>query len=180
MARGFQRLVAELSKLIPEGRAEAHEQWGAQFPNHRSLIRESLRNNLPECEAKIILNLEAAPRPKEWSISISHARDFGGWMAVPRPRRIGFDVELMDRIRTDVITRISSANEKSRAPFPQALWVAKESLYKALEHEQPAAITQLIISHWRTGDGSLAYFEAGPAQGVVLLEPPYVFAFSVI
>src|SRR5205085_2510007 len=100
------------------------------------------------------------------SVSISHTTNFGGWIAVPRPAQIGWDVELAERIKMPIIQRVCSKEEIAEAPRPEFLWCAKESFYKALEDQQPPTIIDLSIAEWTSLAPDMWSFKGyGPRNG---------------
>lgn len=144
MAQGFSTLIQEIQKILPAARGEGQSNWNANVSDHRQQIRASLRASLGGEGFD-----DSPPRPLNWSVSISHARFFGGWLAVPRPHRVGFDVEVSERIQPRIIERVCSRQEVAECPNPAFLWCAKESYYKCMEHDQPETISQLTVSNWK-------------------------------
>ena len=118
MATGFQRLSIELAKLEPSLKANGNPGMGSEIDDHRRLIRASLQEYLPGEQG--LEDLNSIPRPENWSISISHSKNFGGWLAVKRPKQVGFDCELQSRIRPEVIQRISTPEEIARCPISES------------------------------------------------------------
>jgi hypothetical protein len=179
MAGGFQRLIAQVHKHHPELRFQGTSLWGAAEAGYRDNIRASLREVLKPEEN----DLSKPPKSNTWSISISHAKHFGGWVAVPLPARIGFDVEEGRRISPAVIERMSTEQERKDCPNPAFLWCAKEAYFKALAQDQPQAITQLNISDWECVEADLYSFKAmphKPGRGWVLSHEPFLFGICLV
>ncbi|MGE0528351.1 MAG: 4'-phosphopantetheinyl transferase superfamily protein [Bdellovibrionales bacterium] len=156
MAAELQHLITEARAICPDLRAECHPEWGASQPGYREQIRDSLARSLPALgreERHSLANLSAPPRVSNWSISISHCQSHGAWVAVPRPWKIGFDLEQTKRLRRPLIERISTAEERQSAGRAEWLWVAKEAYFKALENEQPLTFAQLRIGDWSRAQG---------------------------
>jgi len=121
------------------------ENWSADLKEARSLIRESLSEFTQEDH----YDLSAPPKSKKFSISISHCSGLGGFTLVPLPQSIGFDIEVADRVKDAIATRISTPEEKAQAPSPALLWAAKESAYKSLlGPNQPPHFTVVVTGGW--------------------------------
>lgn len=148
---------------------EGYEDWSGQTKENRLKIRESVSDSLgdlTESDIEDIGDLTEHPRPHLWCVSISHTLDGGGWMAIRRPLQVGWDVEMKERIRLNIVERVSSLEEVNAAPAPALLWCAKEAFYKALEDEQPGTVVQLHISSWQAVDESVWTWEGvGPRNG---------------
>ncbi len=141
--------IHDLMAQWPDLRGQIDPSFGANANNeHRHKIRESIaRNlNLPIAE---ISDLSRPPETASWSISISHCPNLGGWVAIPRPATVGLDIEEKDRLRPEVIRRVSSENELKEAPHPAYLWCAKESHFKAVHANKNLTIGAIQISEWR-------------------------------
>lgn len=177
MAREILTLIDCLKPLVPGIRGLSAPEWGAHAGDHRSRIRDSLRDTLNISEGMEL----SPPRSTDWSISISHSRKEGGWLAVPRPARIGFDIEQIERIQPHIIERTCDRQEIAGCPNPAFLWSAKESLYKALEHEQPQAVTQLKINDWKKLNSNIFSFSSGRGDfGVLVVDEESIFAASLL
>lgn len=183
MADGFQRLVQILKEqgFVIEGRAKS--QWGAKEPGYRENIRTSLKEILnPEDQAELD-DLKCPPRPAKWSVSISHAPHYGGWLAIPLPARIGFDIEAEARIRKDIVERMSTQSEILECPNPAFLWCAKEAYFKSLAQDQPQAITQLTIGQWTELAPDVYSFKASPHKigyGWIVRAEPFLFGACLV
>lgn len=181
MAGGFQRLISLVHKHHPELRSQGTSLWGAKEQNYRANIRVSLKEVLQPAEK--VDDLSKPPKSAVWSISISHAANFGGWVAIPLPARIGFDVEEGRRISEAVIARMSTEIERKDSPNPSFLWCAKEAYFKALAQDQPQAITQLNISDWELVEPDFYSFKATPhkiGHGWVLNVEPFLYGICVV
>jgi 4'-phosphopantetheinyl transferase EntD len=185
MAADFSRIIEELKRGEPSIFGASDEGWGAEIQGHREKIRRDLKAALlkagePEHEA--LTDLKQPPRPVKFSVSISHTKGFGAWIACPRPHRIGFDVENQARIKCEIVERVSTPSELKAAPRFEYLWCAKEAHFKAMESDQPATISRLEISGWKEKNG-LFTFEGGktiPVEGFVLESPPYILAIALL
>lgn len=181
MAAGFQRLVSLVHKHHPDLRSQGTALWGAKEASYRNNIRASIQEILQPEEQ--VDDLSKLPKSKKWSISISHAANFGGWVALPLPARIGFDVEEGRRISPAVIERMSTPQEITDCPSPAFLWCAKEAYFKALAQDQPQAITQLNILDWNKLESDFYSFKAmphKPGQGWILSAEPFLFGVCVV
>lgn len=170
MAQGFSTLIKEVHKVLPTARGEGQALWNAKVIDHREQIRDSIRASLGDSGLS-----KSPPRPLDWSVSISHSSVFGGWLAVPRPHRIGFDVELSGRIQPRIIERVCSRQEMAECPNPAFLWCAKESYFKALEHEQPETITQLTVTNWTVLGAGVFTFQPEKNISGILVEDTGIY-----
>lgn len=186
MSDTFPRLLAEVRALNHAVLGECRPEWGARYPGSRVSIRLAMRGALPALDPADLVDLadmSEPPRPSRWSVSVSHTHDLGGWLAVPRPAQIGWDVELEARIKLSTIERVCSKDELELAPEAAFLWCAKEAFFKALEDEQPAAIPQLTIGDWTAHGVSMWRWRGlGPrnGEGILIRDGGWLIAASVI
>jgi hypothetical protein len=178
MASGFQQLIAELTKIEPRLKAQGNVSFGSNQTEHRRYIRDSLQTYLPSEQG--LQDLNSIPRPENWSVSISHAKPFGAWLAVPTPKRIGFDCEERSRIRMEVIERACQKSEIESAPQMEFLWCAKESIYKALGPEQPQAITQITVNAWEPMNQQIYAFKSSKGRGLITADADLICAAYLI
>lgn len=181
----FTKLLTELRTKAPGLVGEFRAEWGARIDGSRASLRRSLQDTLPgldPADVKALDDLSQPPRPSRWSISIAHTHDMGGWLAVPRPAQVGWDIELKARIKLSLVERVSSADEVARAPHPEYLWCAKESFYKALEDEQPAVVSQLTVGSWKAVGNLWRWEGLGPRNGwgFLLAHEPWLVGAMVI
>ncbi len=67
-------------------------------------------------------------------------------------------MEDIRRIRPELIARVSDTDEVAAAPLPSALWVAKESSFKALNSTHPVRlISELRIFDWKVEGDQLKF-----------------------
>lgn len=158
MAAELQRLITICKEHDPSFEICLSEQWGSNSNDHRLLIRKNLLERFPNEAA--LMDLSKPPRPMSHSVSISHTQNLGGWAATIRPRQIGFDLELTERIKRPAVERICDDEELEACPEFPRLWGAKESLYKALEGSQPKVISEIKIHRWAELGPSLYRFES--------------------
>jgi 4'-phosphopantetheinyl transferase EntD len=184
MAPDFSGIIAELKRSEPSLFGAGLEGWGADVPGHREKIRADLKTALlkaGESEHDGLTDLKRPPRPAKFSVSVSHTKGFGAWIACARPKRVGLDVENRDRIKREIVERVSAPFELKAAPRFEYLWCAKEACFKAMESDQPAAISQLEIANWN-GKNGLFTFTGGKTnsvKGFVLELPPYILAIAL-
>jgi len=103
-----------------------------------------------------------------FAISISHCPVVGGYVfSSEKNKALGFDVELVDRVRPSLIGRISDAWERTQVSDPALLWVMKEAVIKCVRSQNKKAFFKNIrISRWKTqGHFYLFCFEI-PEYGV--------------
>jgi 4'-phosphopantetheinyl transferase EntD len=198
VANSFSTLIEKLRAHHPGVKGECSQQWGtspdlprateaaSSTENPRLMIRASigwaLKDLTPE-DIDLLKVLDEPPRPVHWSVSISHCAGFGGWIALPRPAQVGWDVELKSRISFPIIERVCSSQEIAQSPHAHFLWCAKEAFFKALEDFQPLAITQLTISNWKPDGPSVWYWDGlGPhnGHGVLINDADYVLAACTV
>lgn len=186
MAPSFPGIIEGLKKLDGSVFGESHSGWGSENAGHREKIRLNLQNALAKTGAQdleSITDLSKAPRPAEFSVSISHTKGFGAWIGCERPNRIGLDIEQASRISREICARISSETELNQAPRFEFLWCAKEAYFKALEKDQPSIMVPLKISSWEKQRAGIYAFEGShtlPAYGFVIELPPYILAACLV
>ncbi len=173
----------------PEFELRLSEEWGADNKEARALLRQALSDLTKEDHS----DLSSPPRSDSFSISISHCAELGGFACVRRPRAIGFDVEIAERVKDTVASRISTPEEKASAPSPALLWAAKEAVYKSLLGPgQPPHFTAVNIEGWlKFGQSSkfeklnkawefravMSQTDPIPGVGIALLYSKFAFAF---
>jgi hypothetical protein len=127
-------------------------EWGSDQNNHRSLIRQDVLAALKELGDTIthysqIMSLEIPPTSDLASISISHTEGLGGFALSPKTEILGLDIERKDRVRTEVITRVSE--DPTGAPSPTHQWSAMEASFKAISRHFPIKVlSQIDVSNW--------------------------------
>lgn len=146
MAYDIPSLIARIQRFEPKAVARFSEDFSALHAGHRLRIRKSIATTLGAGPS--VLELGEPPRLKDWSVSISHCDNLGGWVAVPRPLKVGIDIEIQTRLNDKLIRRISQDGELINIPDPTFLWCAKEAYWKALEDQQPTAVTQIRVTNW--------------------------------
>jgi len=160
--------------------------WASTQPENRQKIRIALDHHLaaqwltevsPE-EFASLKDLDQVPSFKKIHVSISHGPDLGGFAISKKP--MGFDLELIDRVKDTTVRRISKEAEMINAPTPAHLWVAKEATYKALKiYSQPEVISELEIGAWSEGRFHLlneSKFTAPAGLGISWADAEHVYA----
>jgi 4'-phosphopantetheinyl transferase EntD len=79
-----------------------------------------------------LLDLLKVPLHSDLSISLSHAKAYSCFAWCPKPATIGADIEDLLRLKTSLLTRVSSPSEMSTAPREELLWSCKEAVFKAV------------------------------------------------
>lgn len=130
---------------IPEIKWDIRSEWNSQNPQHRQEIHTEKNRLLP----------------KDWNTSISHCGQAGGFIAAPEPYRVGFDIEIISRVKPEIAKRICEDPEEAlEAPSPSSLWVAKEACFKALfEIQQPAVVSSIEIGDWSKSSDEIECFK---------------------
>ena len=168
-----------MTRVAPDFRGEVRPDFGAGTEGHRDAIRGHLARVLGVTDPTVT-NLSAPPELNHWSVSITHTLDRGGWLAVPKPRRIGFDLEVRARVREATVRRMCSPEEVARVGDLALLWSAKEALFKAMAKGQPATLSQLKIAEWTT-EGALIHFVSdGGARGMAQATNDHAAAWCLI
>lgn len=132
------------------------KEWSSQRDNFRENLRSEMMREIHQTEWGA--GVEEAFLPGDLGglfrgmFSVSHCPLMGGFILQEKRilgQGIGLDLESIERVAPEVVVRISSENELRESPDPSSLWVAKESLFKALpESIQPRILSQLRISRW--------------------------------
>ncbi len=168
MAYNIPRLTQRIQTFAPGVLSGFSEDFASNRPDHRNKIRLAVSEalaDLSEAQRAQLLNLEEVPRLEKWSVSISHCAALGGWLASPLPLKVGLDIEVKRRIHDKLIKRIATGDELKAIPDPAFLWCAKESYYKALAKDQPAAVTQLQIGGWKKKEPDFYNFTGKDMKG---------------
>lgn len=141
-----QSTLESLKKLlqVKDLTVEISEQWGSHNSHHRELLHNA--------------RAEALLRTPDMQVSISHTHDLGVLAFCPAP--IGVDIEKTERVQSQVVQRVSSAEELRNAPSPASLWCAKEACFKALRsYAQPSVVSAISIGNWTKIDSHTETFE---------------------
>jgi phosphopantetheinyl transferase (holo-ACP synthase) len=85
---------------------------------------------LSEVEKSKILDLKQIPTSNDFSISISHSKDWGGFVTAQKHYLVGMDLEDPSRMKENLLKRIKNPHDHG-ASSP-GIWSAKESAFKAL------------------------------------------------
>lgn len=154
--------------------------WGSQNPDHRESIHGELKKRM------------AKAYPFSDS-SISHCPSMGGFAFTTFDSnhvvQIGFDIEEIERVRTETARRIcDSPQEFEAAPSAASLWTAKEAAFKSLKGpKQPLVISALKLSNWQTVNSQIEtveikdsyQFNYARIQGIVVKKHPFSLTFFV-
>jgi hypothetical protein len=160
--------------------------WGSVATNNRQLIRESIAQHFskhyPDTQIEVA-DLAKRPAVSDWSLSVSHAKELGGWLATPAPNRTGLDIESEARLTAAPVERISTPEEIKLAPNIKFLWCAKEAAFKALREKQPVVVSRMNIQSWTALSSTLWSFTGSYAksayQGVVFVDSGHVIAMAI-
>lgn len=147
---------------MPELELVLKEEWSSENPDYRMKIREGLLKRLEqlaplsEQQREEILDLMRIPFHPQVGISISHNKKCGGFALNPR-EALGFDVEIVGRVKDKVVARASSANEYVGAPSPASLWTAKEAALKSFHgaEQAPEVLGQVEVGEWNVEAGGI-------------------------
>ncbi|MFN7263229.1 MAG: 4'-phosphopantetheinyl transferase superfamily protein [Pseudobdellovibrionaceae bacterium] len=128
----------------------------------------------------------ALPDWQTGNLSLSHTKDLGGYLC-SHSAFVGFDIETIERVREDMVLRVSNYQELQEAPSPAALWCAKEAVFKALlKLQQPKVLSSIQITGWKT-DSQFETFTLGNpesfgvqfSRGLIFELAPHSFSFFV-
>lgn len=157
--------------------------WASTRIEHRTYIRNGICDALEKQfglpHDAVLLNLEITPRPKNFSISVSHSPQLGGFAVAPSAiGQLGFDIEVPARVSARIAERVSNTEEIKAAPSPAHLWVAKEATFKSLfGPHQPTTIPEIRLLEWQKVPDDAWYFTAqnqtligAAVEGVVLIQ----------
>lgn len=103
----------------------------SQRLNLRRQLIESLKQAKHATRPEL-LDLLKVPQHSDLSISLSHTKTYSCFAWCPKPSAIGIDIEDLLRLKTSLITRVSSPSEMSTAPRWELLWSCKEAVFKAV------------------------------------------------
>ena len=151
------------------------DEWKSTALDYRDLIRRFLFENFSA--DKSILDLSQRPLLPQGSVSVSHSSLCGGFAITTVPGvSLGFDIEENERMREQVVARVSSSEELETAPSLAALWAAKEAAFKSFpKGVQPPVMSSISVNSWKKADDGFYTCEAqinshsARAQGVVLI-----------
>lgn len=143
----FQKIKLRATSELGESELFLSEEWGSGVPNYRLRIRKFLQEKWgDDFFSSDVMNLEEVPLVrKSFFISISHCPGMGGVFLCSRP--VGFDLEKTDRIKPEVLLRVSSQESFLQAPDHATLWCAKEASLKSMYNfDQPTRLSQIEVS----------------------------------
>lgn len=128
--------------------------WSSQNSDFRKKIRTDLINELKTnfnlIEFENLEDTNQIPKLKSWSISISHSKSFGAYIAIQIDEHkcsIGIDFEDVNRIKMDILERVSNTEEIELYKNQKELWPAKEAAFKALakQHSNLRLLSDLKV-----------------------------------
>ncbi len=163
---------------------------GSRDENYRLKLREKIKSSLKEKhlpEAHNILDLNTHIKHPTLSISLSHSLEGSCYAWIQQPHRIGVDIELSDRITSDIVRRVSTPEEIQGCPDYKLLWPAKEASFKALS---PACnvVSEIDTFNWQQITEWEYFYSVRVAQsdktidgsGLVCLVPRHIISFFIL
>ncbi len=130
-------------------------------------IFRDLKSTDPTARAKLHQRLKSSLKDGSY-FSVSHCPIASGFIIANSA--VGLDLESIERIHRPLVARISSPSEMDLAPFFEALWVAKESAFKAVARQQNLkVISQIEVVRW-TNSQNKFYFEIKNFVGLGYVE----------
>lgn len=189
----FQKTIAAIHQVLPSSNLSFYidSNFSSQNKNHRLLIRQHLVKTQAHCinsaeEKENILNLDLLPQLKSVYISISHNSEFGGYVVSPQP--IGFDLELLTRIKKNIVERVCTNEDILKCPRYEYLWGAKEACFKLISQNPDifapiSALSEINDLVWSKVDDDLYQFfttyKSRKIQGLIGVEQNILFSISV-
>lgn len=119
------------------------------FAAKQNQYRLAIRSEISKLTGEDVTNLNIRPQLKQHFVSISHSQHLGGFVLSKKP--VGLDIEDKDRLNLKLIERISTEEERSIAPNPLFLWVAKESIFKRFSIDYKV-ISAVRVVEWKYND----------------------------
>lgn len=158
-------LIAREALMMPELELVVSEKWrSGKTVEFRQLLRDSLASKLamlaPSKDPSSVRELSHLPEHPLFEISISHCRAMGGYVLVPKPHCVGFDIEEIARVKETVAERVTNAKD-TKAPSAAHAWAAKEAIYKCLNSShQPEVIADIAVHSWTLSKPEIFTFRA--------------------
>ncbi|MGE4130168.1 MAG: hypothetical protein AB7F86_00940 [Bdellovibrionales bacterium] len=154
MADPLSNLKEKICRFCATDQSKWEIQFGSRTEGYRQRVRDSISSSLTGLESDDLANLvqlEKVPVVRGWSLSITHCPSVGGWVAVPGSQPIGLDIEIQNRLTSNIVNRIASVKELANCPLSIYLFPAKEAVFKSLYGpRQPQIITQIEVNAWRS------------------------------
>lgn len=166
------------------------EGLGSQTADHRNMLRSRATSALKTRGLELPTNPADLSRPlqhKHLHMSLSHTVDASVLAWIQKPKKLGVDLELSERIQKAIVERVSTHEEISAAPDFRLLWPAKEAVFKAhSKHLQ--VVGQVEICNWKALDDSSWQFSARTSpsgeildgSGLLCLNPRHILSFFVV
>ncbi len=104
-----------------------------------------------------LLDLSQLPKAQGHFISLSHCATAGvfGWSE----RRLGLDIEVLTKIKSHLVERVSTTQEISEAPHLSYIWCAKEAVFKS-HSETIKVVSSVEIFDWTLQATNIWNFKA--------------------
>lgn len=131
---------------------ELYVEAGSQTENYRQHLRTNLQKKFSVSEPEITLqswsNLKQIPQKAKGFLSLSHTLNCGGFVSSDL-NKIGFDIELTERVSFAVIQRTCEPEELAEAPHYSLLWSSKEAAFKACSaHSNIHVLSEIKLMQW--------------------------------
>ena len=131
--------------------------------SQRLALREILCQQLELSQIPIhraeLLDLLKIPQHPQLSISLSHTAAYHTLCWCLLPARVGIDIEALDRHKSAVLARVSSASELAAVPREDLLWSCKEAVFKTFSPRYKV-ISSVEIFDWLTLENETWQFRA--------------------
>lgn len=166
---------------------EVLEHLGSNEDNHRIQLRQAVATALKTQQLSPPTGLSDLSSPLQhdsFHLSLTHTADISAFAWVPKPGKIGIDIEILERIQPPVIRRVSSPIEIQSAPDMRFLWPAKEAVFKAHSH-QLQVVGDIYIDNWKQLSEQMWQFSARRSHtdqildgsGIVCLTLRHILSF---
>ncbi len=166
---------------------------GSAVDDHRLTLRahtDMALKKLGHAPGTNITDLTQSVKHTDLNLSFSHTMDASVFAWIEKPQIVGVDIEILERLQPQVVSRVSSPTEISTAPDMRYLWPAKEATFKA-HSEHLKVVGEIHIHSWKRLDPSLWQFSARYSRshersdeildglGLVCLSPRHLLSFFV-
>lgn len=144
LTQAIQKEVSSLSVQI-----FISDQFSSKNESCRLMIRKHIVDTfkylLTPSECESVLDLKNIPTSAQCYFSISHNLNNGGY--AQSTSQIGFDLEDFNRVKPEVVQRVSTPHDIRQAPSTQYLWSAKESIFKLISQTIEKTNSDFVLSH---------------------------------
>lgn len=174
---------------VDSGFAVIEPMFASRNNQYRALIRTHLvaslksKMSMTDEEEVILLDLNQRPKLPGVQISISHSKNYGGYICLKSASAVGFDLESPQRISELLLKRV--AHPDDCCTEHPAVWSIKEACFKALANsERPEVANLKLLSQIQISNFESDHFKASyngfNLTGTFLSQPDLLAAVAVI